>query len=86
MKQRMQYRRPRINYVSEDSEELEDDEIALQVEGTGVKPFMIEDLMCSNKYKAIIDTGSPISIFAVDELKKIIGEHWAVVRKKMDNE
>ena len=45
MKQRMQNKRreqPRINYVSEDSDELEDDEMVLQVEGTGVKPFMKE--------------------------------------------
>ena len=71
MKQRMQKRRrgqPRINYVSEDNE------IVLQVEGAGVKAFMIEGLMCGEKFKAIIDTGLPVSIFAFDELKKIIAE------------
>ena len=89
MKQRMQNRRrgqPRINYVSEDSEELEDDEIVLQVEGACVKPFMMEGRMCGNKFKAIIDTGSPVSIFAVNELKKIIGENWVLSRKMIDNE
>ena len=89
MKQRMQNKRreqPRINYVSEDSDELEDDEMVLQVEGTGVKPFMMEGLMCGKEFKAIIDTGSPVSIFAVDELKKIIRKHWVVVRKMIDNE
>ena len=51
MKQRMQNRRrgqPIINYVSGVSEELEDDEIVLQVEGAGVKPFVMEGLMCVN--------------------------------------
>ena len=89
MKQRMQNRRrgqPRINYVSEVSEQLEDDEIVLQVEGAGVKPFMLKGLICGKKLNAIIDTGSPVSIFAVDELEKIIGEHWVVVRKMIDNE
>ena len=88
MKQRMQNRRrgqPRNNYVSEDTDELEDDEIVLQVEGSGVKPFMMEGLMCSKKFKASINTVSPVSIFAVNELKKIIGQHWVVVRNMIDN-
>ena len=77
---------PRINYVSEDSDELEDDGMVLQVEGSGAKPFMMEGLMCAKEFKAIIDTGLPISIFAKDELKKVIGKHWVVVREMIDNE
>ena len=76
MNQRMHNRqrgKPRINYVSENSEELADVEIVLQVEGTGVKPFMVEGLMCGNEFKANVDTGSPVAIFAVDELKKCSG-------------
>ena len=78
MIQRMQNKRrelPRINYVSEDSDELEDDEMVLQVEGTDAKLFMMEGLMCGKEFKAIIDTGSPVSKFAIGELKKIIGKH-----------
>ena len=89
MKQRMQNKRreqPRINYVSKDSDELEDDQMVLQVEGTGVKPFMKEGLTCGKEFEAIFDTGSPVSIFAIDELKKIIGKHWVVVREMIDNE
>ena len=52
MKQRMQNRRKgfsRVYYISEDSdEELDEDEMVLQVDGTGVKLFEIEGLMCGN--------------------------------------
>ena len=57
MKQRLQSRRrgmARINYISEDSDEWDDDEIVLQVNGAGAKPFMIEG---GKKFQAIIDTG-----------------------------
>ena len=84
MKQRMRNRRKGFSgvyYISEDSEEeLDEDEMVLQVDGTGVKPFEIEGLMCGNKFRAIIDTGSPVSIFAIGELRRIIGRRWVVVR------
>ena len=90
MKQRMQNRRKgfsRVYYISEDSdEELDEDEMVLQVDGTGVKLFEIEGLMCGNKFRAIIDTGSPVSIFAIDELRRIIGRRWVVVRDMIDGE
>ena len=60
----------RVNYVSEEEEEEEeeelDDEMVLQVDGDGKIPFMIEGLLCGNEFKAIIDTGSPVSIFPTD--------------------
>ena len=76
----------RVNYISEDSDEWDDDEIVLQVNGAGAKPFMIEGLMCGKKLQAIIFTGSPVSIFAVDELERIIGKYWVVVREMIDDE
>ena len=76
----------KLNYTSEVSEELDDDENVWQVYGSVLKPFMIESLMCDNKFEAIINTGSPVSIFAVGELKKIIGEHRVLVRGLIDNE
>ena len=76
----------RINYISEDSEEWDDDEIVLQVNGAGAKPSRIEGLMCGKKFQAIIDTGSPVSILAIDKLERIIGKHWVVVREMIDDE
>ena len=82
-----QKRFSRVNYISEDSEEeLDEDEMVLQVDGTGVKSFEIEGLMCGNKFRAIIDTWSPVSIFAIDELRRIIGRWWVVVRDMIDGE
>ena len=78
MKQRMQNRRrgmSRVIYVSDESKESDDDTIDLQLNGTGAKPFMIENLMRGNTFRAIIDTGSPVSIFAVEELECIIEKH-----------
>ena len=89
MKQKLQSRRggkARINYISEHSEEWDEDEIVSQVNGAGAKPFTIEGLMCGKKFQAIIDTGSPVSIFAIDELERIIGKHWVVVREMIDDE
>ena len=32
----------RINYVSDDEDDLEDNEMMLQVDGKGIKPFLVE--------------------------------------------
>ena len=75
MQQRMKNKRfetKRVNYVSEEEteeEELDDDEMVLKVDGDGKSPFMIEGLLCGNEFRAIIDTGSPVSIFTIDELQ-----------------
>ena len=63
-----------MKYISEESDEWDDDSIDLQVNGAGAKPFMMEGLMCGKKVQAIIDTGSPVSIVAIDELERIIGK------------
>ena len=36
-------------------------------------------------FQALVDTGSPVSIFIVEELERIIGKHW-VVRQMIDDE
>ena len=50
-----------------------------------IKPFMMEGLMCGNKFKTSIHTGTLVSLFAGDELRKVIGKHWVVVRKIIDD-
>ena len=76
----------RVNCVSEELDEWDDDTKVLQVDGTGVKSFMMEGLMCGNKFQAIIDTGSYVSNGAVDERKRIIGKHWVVFGKIVRHE
>ena len=42
--------------------------------------------MGGKNFQTIIDTGSPVSIFAIDELERIIGEDWVVIREMIDDE
>ena len=43
--------------------------------------------MCGNYFKAVIDTGSPVSIFTKKrDLQKIIGERKVVIRDMIENE
>ena len=80
----------RVNYIDEESEEEESDSIeeqsVLQMDGNGSKPFYMEGTMCGNSFKAIIDTGSLVSIFTKRDLTKIIGERKVVIRDMIDNE
>ena len=68
----------RVNYIDEESEEKESDsneeQLVLQTDGNGSKPFCMEGTMCGNYFKTIIDTGSPVSIFTKRDLTKINGE------------
>ena len=71
MQQRLRNKRReprRINDVSEEEDELEDDEMVLQVDGERTNLFMIERLLCGNTFKVIIITGSPVSLFPINEL------------------
>ena len=56
--------------------------MVLQVDGEG----MIEGLLCGFTIKAILDTGSPVSIFPIDELQRIVGKRQVVVRGMIDEE
>ena len=80
----------RVNYIGEESEEEESDsneeQLVLQIDGNGSKPFYMEGTMCGNYFKAIIDTGSPVSIFTKRDLTKIIGKRKVVIRDMIDNE
>ena len=80
----------RVNYIDEESEEEESDsnevQLVFQIDGNGSKPFYMEGTMCGKYFKAIIDTGSPVSIFTKRDLTKIIGERKVVIRDMIDNE
>ena len=80
----------RVNYIEESDEESEDDEdeeqLVLRVDGDGCKPFYMEGTMCGNYFKAIIDTGSPVSIFTKSDLQKIVGPRKVVIRDMIAGE
>ena len=72
----------RVNYLEESEEEESEDEeqLILRVDGNGCKPFYMEGMICGNHLGAIIDTGSPVSIFTKRDLQKIIGERKVVIK------
>ena len=70
----------RVNYVDEESEEEESDsneeQLVLQIDGNGSKPFYMKGTMCGSYFKAIIDSGSPVSIFKYFCFSRNIIEIW----------
>ena len=49
------------------------DKIVLQVGGDGVRPFLMKGKMNRRDFTAMIDSGSPITIFTITDLKQILG-------------
>ena len=53
----------------------EEDEkyIVLNVEGNDstTKPYYMEGSVNGNRFKTIVDTGSPVAIYVVDDIKEI---------------
>ena len=81
----------RVNYIEEsededESEEEDEEQHVLRVDGEGTKPFYMEGTMCGNYFKAIIVTGSSVSIFTKRDLQKIVGERKVVIRDMIENE
>ena len=55
----------------------------MRVDGDGCKPFYMEGTTCGNYFKAIIDTGSTISIFTK---RDPVGERKVVIRNMIEGE
>ena len=66
----------RVNYIDEEESEEEssdeEEQLVLRVDGKEHKPFYMERQMCGKWFKAIIDTGSPVSIFT----NRPPADHW----------
>ena len=79
----------RVNYIEESDEESEEDDeeqLVLRVDGDGCKSFYMEGTISGNYFKAIIDTGSPVSIFTKRDLQKIVVEQKVVIRDMIEGE
>ena len=69
-------------------EDDEDDYMVLKVEADKdqTKPYYMEGFINGNRFKAMIDTGSPVTIFALDEVKRIMKRNELQVRPMIENE
>ena len=62
--------------------------MVLNVEGgnNGTKPYYMEGFINGNRFKTMIDTGSPVTIFSLDEIKRIIKREKLPVRQMIESE
>ena len=71
-----------------DQEDEDDDNImVLNVEGDeNTKPNYMEGFINRNKFKTMIDSGSPVTIFALDGIKQIMKRETLPVREMIEGE
>ena len=50
------------------------------MDGKGHTPFYMEKLKCGKQFKAIFDTGSPVSIITKRDFQQIVGGRKVVIR------
>ena len=80
----------RVQLVDQDGtgEDEEDDYMVLNVDGSSddAKPVYMEGLINGNEFKIIINTGSPVTILALDEAKKIMKRDKLQVRPMIEGD
>ena len=77
-----------MDYYEED-QDSHSDEMVLNVETGGTnksEPYYMEGWINGFRFKTMIDTGSPVTIFAVDEIKRIMRKADLQVRPMVDEE
>ena len=78
----------RVDYYEKD-QDSDSDEMLLNVETEGTnksEPYYMEGWIIGFRFKTMIDTGSPVTIFAVDEIKRIMRRADLQVRPMVDEE
>ena len=72
----------------EDKDEDEENYTVLDVEGDeeNSKPYFMEGFINRNRFKAMIDSGSPVTIVATDELKRKMKRETMQVRDLIKEE
>ena len=61
--------------------------MVLNVEGDeNTKPYYMEGFINGNRFKTMIDSGSPVTIFALDEMKQIMKRETFPVREMIEGE
>ena len=78
----------RVDYFEED-QDSDSDEMVLNVESEGTynsEPYYMEGWINGFRFKTMIDTGSPVTIFAIDEIKRIMHRADLQVRPMVEEE
>ena len=57
---------------SESSNEMNEENLVLHVSGAGNQPFVLKGKINKEPFKTMIDSGSPITIFTQEDLRKIL--------------
>ena len=80
----------RVQLVDQEESDNEDEDnyMVLNVEGneSDSKPFYMEGFINGNRFKTMIDTGSPVTIFGLDEIKSMMKRKELPVRKMIEGE
>ena len=79
-------KRVQIVDLDESGEDDEGDYMVLKVDSVkdNSKPFYMEGFITGNKFKAMIDTGSPVTIFELNEMKQIMKREKLRVRPMIE--
>ena len=79
----------RVQLVDQkDNDDEDENYMVLNVEGNdnNTKLYHMEGFISGNQFKTMIDTGSPVTIYALDEIKKIMKRENLLVRDMVESE
>ena len=79
----------RVQLVDQkDNDDEDENYMVLNVEGNdnNTKLYHMEGFISGNQFKTMIDTGSPVTIYALDEIKKIMKRENLPVRDMVESE
>ena len=73
----------RIDEGSESSEEsiADDEKVVLTIEGDTSGQFTMKGKINGNPFQTMVDSGSPVTIFAIDEIKQIMKRKTLFIRE-----
>ena len=73
---------------NEEGEELDDDMMVMKIEADNesMKPYYMEGFINDQRFETMVDSISPVTIFALDEIKQIMKKRELQVRSMIVNE
>ena len=63
-----------------------EDNVVLRLDGTGVPPFVLKGRINKQLFTTMIDSGSPITIFTRDDVRKVLKSDVIFARPMPKNE